>query len=338
MNRHHAVRSSRREFVGRVGLAAAAGLLGVPLPESAAEPPPETTTLRMAHGVTMCEAPQSLAEPLLWAEGFTDVRYVATQNVDQELAAGKVDMVLRYSAPLSVMLDEGVPVVILGGVHVGCIELFVGEGVRSIRDLKGKRVAMDRSVGSATDLFLASILAHVGLHPRRDVQWVDTPFTEWPAGLTGGKFEGFLYWPPYTQELREKKIGRVILSTATDRPWSQYFCCMVAARKEYVEKHPVATKRALRAILKATDLCAQEPGRVARWLVERRYTKRVEIAERMLRELPYNKWREYDPEDTLRFYALRLHESGLIKSSPKKLIAQGTDWRFLKELKKELKG
>ena len=98
MNRHHAVRSSRREFVGRVGLAAAAGLLGVPLPESAAEPPPETTTLRMAHGITMCEAPQSLAEPLLRAEGFTDVRYVAIQNLDQELAAGKVDMVLRYSS------------------------------------------------------------------------------------------------------------------------------------------------------------------------------------------------------------------------------------------------
>ena len=45
----------------------------------------------------------------------------------------------------------------------------------------------------------------------------------------------------------------------------------------------------------------------------------------------------YDPEDTLRFYALRLHEVGMIKKSPKQIIAQGTDWRFLRELKKELK-
>ena len=338
MKEHHAMRSSRREFMGGVGLAAAAGLLTMPRPVSAAEPPPETTTLRTAHGNTMCEAPQSFAEELLRADGFTDVRYVVTQNVDQELAAGKVDMVLRYSAPLSVLLDNGVPVVILAGVHIGCIDLFVRKEVRSVRELKGRRVAKDKALGSATDLFLASILAHVGLHPHRDVQWVDTPLTEWPAGLTAGKLDGFLSWPPYAQELREQQIGRVILSTATDRPWSQYFCCMVTARKEYVEKHPVATKRALRAILKATDVCAQEPGRVARWLVNRGYTKRVEIAERMLRELPYNKWREYDPEDTFRFYALRLHESGLIKSSPKKLIAQGTDWRFLNELKKELKG
>jgi len=34
---------------------------------------------------------------------------------------------------------------------------------------------------------------------------------------------------------------------------------------------------------------------------------------------------------------LRLHEVGLIKSSPEKLIAQAAGWRFLNELKKELK-
>ena len=57
----------------------------------------------------------------------------------------------------------------------------------------------------------------------------------------------------------------------------------------------------------------------------------------ILKDLPYRGWRDADPEDTLRFHALRLHEVGLIKSSPQKLIAQGTDWRFLTQLKKELK-
>jgi NitT/TauT family transport system substrate-binding protein len=57
-----------------------------------------------------------------------------------------------------------------------------------------------------------------------------------------------------------------------------------------------------------------------------------------MQELLYGKWREYDPEDTIRFYALRLHEAGMIKSSPQKIIAHCTDWRFLYELKKGLKG
>jgi NitT/TauT family transport system substrate-binding protein len=55
-------------------------------------------------------------------------------------------------------------------------------------------------------------------------------------------------------------------------------------------------------------------------------------------DIPYGKWRNYDPEDTVRFYALRLHEAGMIKTIPQKIIAQGTDWRFVNELKKELKG
>jgi NitT/TauT family transport system substrate-binding protein len=57
----------------------------------------------------------------------------------------------------------------------------------------------------------------------------------------------------------------------------------------------------------------------------------------VLRKLPYDRWRHANPEDTLRFYALRLHEVGMLKANPEKLIAQGTDWRFLNELKKELK-
>ncbi len=54
-------------------------------------------------------------------------------------------------------------------------------------------------------------------------------------------------------------------------------------------------------------------------------------------EIPYDLWREFDAEDTMRFFALRLHEVGMIKSSPNELIAKGTDWRFLNELKRELK-
>ena len=63
-----------------------------------------------------------------------------------------------------------------------------------------------------------------------------------------------------------------------------------------------------------------------------------DYARQTMNELPYAKWREYDPEDTVRFYALRLHEAGMIKSTPQKIIAQGIDWRFLNALKKEMKG
>ena len=117
---------------------------------------------------------------------------------------------------------------------------------------------------------------------------------------------------------------------------------MVAGNREFIQRNPVATKRALRAILKANQVCALEPGRVATSMVDKDYSgsKRVgyDSVLQGLKELSYGRWREYDAEDAVRFYALRLHEIGMIKSSPQKILAKGTDWRFLNELKKELKG
>ena len=107
--------------------------------------------------------------------------------------------------------------------------------------------------------------------------------------------------------------------------------------REFIRNYPVATKRFLRALLKANDICAAEPGKAAQRLVDGGYTKRYDYALQTLTELPYARWREFDPEDTLRFYALRLHEVGMIKSTPNELLAECTDWRFLNELKRELK-
>jgi NitT/TauT family transport system substrate-binding protein len=90
----------------------------------------------------------------------------------------------------------------------------------------------------------------------------------------------------------------------------------------------------LRAILKGANICALEPERAARALVHQGLAPRYDYALQSMQEVPYGMWREYNPEDTVRFYALRLHEVGMLKSTPQKLIAQGTDWRFLNELKK----
>jgi NitT/TauT family transport system substrate-binding protein len=130
----------------------------------------------------------------------------------------------------------------------------------------------------------------------------------------------------------------MVVNTTLDRPWEQYFCCMVTGNQAFVRNYPVATKQAVRAILKAADICALEPDRAAQSLMAGGVAKRYDDALQTMQEIPYQRWREYDPEDTVRFFALRLHEAGMIKSTPQRIIAQSTDWRFLTELKRELKG
>jgi NitT/TauT family transport system substrate-binding protein len=229
------------------------------------------------------------------------------------------------------------PIVALAGLHIGCWELFGNERVQGIRDLTGKSVAV-AGISSPDHVWIASMLAYVGANPQRDVKWVATGrIAESMRLFIEGEVDAFLGFPPQPQEMRARKLGRVIVNTTLDRPWSQYFCCMLVANREFVERHPIATKRALRALLKAADICAQEPERAARFLAAKGYEPRYEIGLEVLKSLPYNQWRTADPADTLRFHALRLHEVGMIKSTPQKILAQGSDWRFLNELKKELK-
>jgi NitT/TauT family transport system substrate-binding protein len=316
-----------------------AGLLGLRPGRGAAEPPPETTTIRWVRSPAICVAPYYVAEALLRGEGFTEVHQFQTeaQLWTQGVLSGDVDLVLNFVGPLLVRLDAGDPLVMLAGGHVGCFELFGTERVRAIRDLKGKTVSVPE-LGSPQHVFLASIAAYVGLDPRKDIDWVIHPRAEAMHLLSEGKIDAFLGFAPEPQELRAKGIGHVVVNSALDRPWSQYFCCMVYTRREFARKYPVATKRALRAILKAADVCALEPDWAAQFLVDKGYTEHYDYARQAMKELPYGKWREYDHEDTVRFYALRLHEAGMIRSSPQKIIAQSTDWRFLNALKKELKG
>jgi NitT/TauT family transport system substrate-binding protein len=328
----------RRDFLSHAGAVGLASLLGLPR-LSRAEPPPETTTIRIPHTPAICLAPQYLAEELLRLEGFTDVQYIELQGETtplQFLTNGRADISMDAAQAIAYGLGNGSSAVVLGGIHSGCYELFGHERVRTLRDLKGKNIAI-AGVGSGDHVLLSSILTYVGLDPHKDVNWMMGRMGDEMAMFAEGKADAVMCFPPQPQELRARKIGRVILDTAYDKPWSQYFCCMVAANRDFLSRHPVAAKRALRAFLKAADLCATQPARAAAYLQKREFEPRYEIGLEVLQKLSYPHWRHAEPEDSLRFYALRLHEGGLIKASPQKLIAQGADWRFFNELKKELK-
>jgi NitT/TauT family transport system substrate-binding protein len=342
------IAQSRRRFLTNAALAGGAGLggFGAWSKALAAEPPPEVTTIRFEKDPVTCIAPQVFQE-LLRAEGFSDLQYVEVTEarmrradadksgvIADMIAHGEVDFAREFAPSLVLAMNAGGPITALSGLHLGCFEIFGKNEILTLADLKGRTVG---ATAWSDRTLLTIITGLVGLDPAKDLHWVTDPSLGPMDLFTEGKIDAFLAAPPELQEVRAKNIGHVIVSSITDRPWSQYYCCMLATSTEFTRKYPVATKRVLRAILKAADLCVSQAKRVARLLVDQGYTKRYDYALQALSEIRYDVWREYDPEDTLRFHALRLHEAGLIESSPNRLIAEHTDWRFLDELKRELK-
>jgi NitT/TauT family transport system substrate-binding protein len=330
---------NRRHFLAGITAISAFGLAGS-RNAYAEDAPLDTTTVRFTHAPSTCNAPLYLAEELLRADGFTNLTYVdvdAGVNTPMKLASGEADIGFEYASAFVIAIDAGTPVKVLGGLHAGCYELFAREGITSVLGLKGKRIGVGQNLKSDAYLFVGAMATHVGLDPVRDIDWLIDAEAKPMQLFIDGKVDAFLGFGTECQELRARKIGHSIVSGVLDRPWSQYFCSMLAGSPEYVENYPIATKRVLRALFTAADQCTTNPERAARLMVDRGYAANYEYALQALREIRYSAWREFNPEDSIRFFSLRLNENRMIESSPRKIISEGTDWRFLDELKRELK-
>jgi len=237
------MKHTRRQFLTALASAGAAGLMRAPA-VPAVEGQPETTALRLVRDPGICLAPQYAAEELLRAEGLTDIRYLeAPSDADtaQMIARGEGDFTLNFASQFVAAIDRGAPLTVLAGVHVGCFELFGSDAISKISDLRGKSIGA-QALGSSAQVFLGALAAEIGLDPTRDIRWVTDP-AEKPLDLfVAGKIDAYLAAPPEPQELRARGFGHIVLNSAVDRPWSQYFCCMITGNTAFVRKNPVVTK------------------------------------------------------------------------------------------------
>ena len=338
---------NRRYFLRTVFSPAVAGLSGGAAfmrsrRTRAEQAPLETTSVRLLYWKddATCLAPIDILDDLLGDEGFADVRYMPAADSDtvaDRVASADIDFGQDFASTTILKINAGLPAVMLAGVHPACFELFARVPIRSVVDLKGKTVGVVDTTGGAGDYVMLKIIAaSVGLDPAKDINWVAFGGGDPKALLTDNKIDAFLTYPPWAQEVRDVRTGHVILNSAVDRPWSQYFCCMLIGNVDFVRRNPIATKRVVRAMMRANDICADKPDWVARHLVDRGFVPRYDSVRQGLDDVSYRNWRDYDVEDAVRFWSLRLRELGMIKSSPDKIIATGTDWRFIKEVRKEL--
>lgn len=327
---------TRRDFLARASALGVMSVFQAPQIASAGQPP-EIRRVRLSNIGALCFAPQFVAEELLRFEGFSEVEYVDVENDIPTTLADSADFSMFGGPSIIPAIDKGVPISVIGALHEGCWELFAHEPIRKLQDLIGKRITI-RSFGGVEHVWLSSMFAWVGVDPKADIEWVQTE--QWADRVNNylnGKVDAFLAFPPEPQRLRRQNVGHVIVDTTQDRPWSQYFCCLLGVRNEFMERYPVATKRALRAVMKAADLCSENPDWAAQYLVDRGFEDDYEVAREIIKSLSYSRWRTDNPADTLRFHSLRLREAGMISSTPQQIINQGSNFNFLTELRKELK-
>ena len=280
-----------------------------------------------------------MAEDLIRADGLSDFRYVDTPGLacprQRCLARGEVDFSVEFSIALAIRSTKENRSRCSRGAR-GLLRAVWPRRHRERCRPEGQTSVQEGACGSDPHLFVTAMATHVGLDPLNDIRWV-TSDVEPTELFAEGKVDAFLEFPPEAQELRTRKIGHVIVNSIHDLPWSHYYCCMLASNASFAEEHPAPPSGSLARSSKPR-ICAFPIRRSwRRLLVVDGYAKHDLSALQSLKEIPSATWRDFDPEDTIRFFSLRLSEAGMIKSSPQKIIATGTDWRFFNELKRELK-
>ena len=318
----------RRDFVLSAAATASAGLIwsGQRRGAQAQEAPPETTKVTLDKNPSICVMPEYVVEELLAAEVITHVDYVITDTgplLSEAIASGQIDLAVHFSGPVILALDRGTKVTMLAGVHVGCFELFAKGGINSVADLKGKSVGVSE-LRSGPHVFLSAMASLVGLDPAKDINWVTSVEPKPIELFLDGKVDAFLGFPPEPQHLRgagrqscdrQQRAGPamvpIFLLHADGQP---------RIHPDEAERTPSAwCARCCGRPISASARRLRSRGRS--WTEAR--APNYDDALQTLSDVPYGKWRDYDPEDTIRFYALRLHEAGMIKSSPDSDHRQG---------------
>ena len=352
--------ATRRELLrGTLGTAAAlagAGLIAACVPREGSIgaaspgstlPPPETATVRFVSPAA-CDPPTAMAKEFLLEEGFTDIQFVRVPVTTTEwLTADKADFHSGYGNLIAANVDAGLPIVALAGIHPGCFELFAAPGISSIRELRGRTIAVNaKNVSDQFYGYFSILLAYIGMDPRTEVNFVEIgpDVNALRDAFVDGRSAAFIAPAASGPQLRRnpKNPGTVILDTTMDKPWSQYYCCQLVANRNWARRYPIATKRVTRAVLRAADLVTKDRAGAAHQYVARGFFSTTpgatdeQIVNEVIHELSYD-WRELDPEETLRFFALRLADAKLIKMTSQQIIAEGSDFAYMRQLRTELK-
>jgi NitT/TauT family transport system substrate-binding protein len=292
-----------------------------------------------------------MAGSFLREEGFTgEFGNMAYTSQVSALMKGEADIGISFANTFVGHVDAGQPLIALAAIHPGCAEVWAKPGIATIGDLKGKTVAVNsktftfnnRTSPEGVYSFYVSLLGYVGIAPSA-VNFVEIGATRLLDAFLDGSTDAYLAQAEGGVLLRAnaRNPGKLILDTTIDKPWSQIQCCLLVANRDWQRANPVAAKRATRAILRAADAAAKDKRAAARAAIAGGvYTATPAITEQVvydtIKDLSFD-WREYDAEDALRTFALRMGEAKLIGRTPQEIVNVGADFAYFRQLRKELR-
>ena len=258
--------------------------------------PAGPTKLKVAYLGLTCEAPIFAAqEKGFFKDEGLDVELVKTDwdGLQDGLNLGQFDA--NHTLVMFVLkpIEKGMDIKITGGIHTGCLRVQAGVGspIKTVDDLKGKRIGVPTRIGSPPFLFASRVLAAHGIDPgidKKQVEWTAFQPGELEKALDNGQVDAVATSDPIGTILLGHNKVRTIADQAEDEPYKDEYCCAAVVSGKLAKKDPAAAAKVTRALLKGAKWVGQNPKAAAELSVDGKYiSASKEINTQALSKLRY---------------------------------------------------
>jgi NitT/TauT family transport system substrate-binding protein len=182
---------------------------------------PESGVFRMGIEPWLGYGPWRIAE----AKGFFKknglnvkiINFSTDDQINSAFASGKIDGTNVATHTALRFIAQGLPLkaVLLEDVSLKADAILAGPDVKSVKDLKGKKVAYEE--GTTSDILLAYALAQNGMS-KKDIQAVPIPASDAGTAFLAGRVPVAVTYEPYLTTALQKDKNAKLLYTAGKDP------------------------------------------------------------------------------------------------------------------------
>lgn len=227
--------------------------------------------LRIAYNGGICTAAPGIALALgYYEEEGLKADIVNVQSEYEAIGTGQADIANGHIATELVPIANGVNATTVTGAHTGCKSIFVfkDSGIKSMKDLEGKTVALPAGVGSADQNITFRFLKRDGVDPNK-VKFKQVETGACLQAVENAEVDAAILTDSFVWEADKDGKFEMIRSLSFDDDFNVEACCATFMNNDFIKANPVATKKATRAVQRARQFIQENPEKAVDIMFEK---------------------------------------------------------------------
>jgi NitT/TauT family transport system substrate-binding protein len=202
------------------------------------------------------------------------VHFKSTADAIPVVAAGDIEFGMTSNAPVLKAIESGAPIKAIGVAlyysadegHKDIAYVALEEsGIKSVDDLKGKRIAIPY-VGGDSHAYIVGILKKHGISPD-EVTFVTVPWPYQIDALVKGEVDAAGLFSTHMAEMEMEGINYTIVASAGDL-LPHIDVVVVYSSTDYIKEHPDVVRKFLRAFYRGQTYLKTHPEGYRKYLAD----------------------------------------------------------------------